>query len=236
LQRESEDKDKQLSIRGLGLLVVTLLVLEYVPTYFLVSTWRQNLSWATKSIPLYYPASLVYVSLLMIGVITITSRRISPIRRLFEESERHRILRNAFIGIGVGLLLSVAVSLIIFRIPVVRLFASTVLSCPFCFRTAFFVVLLVIVLPVGTEIVYRLIVQETLMRFLRPIETVLIVAFLFALLWPVFGFWVGFALGVATSVLYYFTGSLLACVLANSTATVCVGLYVIYVAAHSRVF
>jgi len=222
------DPLNRLAVRGLAFTVAGLLALEYVPTYVLANAWRRNVSWTAASIQLFYPMFTLYVLLLMLFVIWFYSRHILYLRRIASDSPKpRRVFRNASLGLIAGVLLALFMIPIVSHVPSSRLFVSALLSCSFCLQTAFLAFMLVIALPVATEVVFRLIVQETLMRSLRPVEVVLINAFLLGLLWPVLGFWVGFGLGVTTSILYYCKRSLIMCIFVNATMTACLGLYLV---------
>lgn|ERR1700691_1380110 len=88
------------------------------------------------------------------------------------------------------------------------------------------VVLVVVLLPVASEIFFRGIFFRQLLESMPLIPALILSTALFTWAWPMFNSIAAIALGLLTGVLYYRTRSILACIVANATATVALGIYV----------
>src|SRR5260370_9487334 len=81
-------------------------------------------------------------------------------------------------------------------------------------------VLLVFLLPITAEIVFRGIFLRELLQNISAVSAVIVSTLLFVLSWPAFNLIAGAALGLVAGILFYRTRSVLACVVANATFTV----------------
>jgi membrane protease YdiL (CAAX protease family) len=180
----------------------------------LVSQWLLSL----------YPVTVAFFLLEMLAVILIyrqaTTSYGSP---KHDKTPPLVLLRSAFIGVGTGLAVTAVGYFVIARGPSARLLVGFILSCPLCAHTAVVMSILVFALPPVTEMVFRGIIMESLLRHRQPVVAAVAGSLVFALIWPAFGFWFGLILGIALSILYQSTRSLLTCTLANATATVTAG-------------
>jgi membrane protease YdiL (CAAX protease family) len=83
-----------------------------------------------------------------------------------------------------------------------------------------------ICLPVAAEMVFRGVAQRVLERHLTPFSAILLGAVLFASFWPFFGFPVALVLGLVSATLFWWRGSVLSCIVANSIMTISATAYV----------
>ncbi len=89
-------------------------------------------------------------------------------------------------------------------------------------------ILLFLLLPAFSEIFFRGVMFARLTEEISPLPALILSSLLFAYMWPVFSFPVGVALGCLSCMLFHRTRSLLACVVANSTATIMIETYLAF--------
>jgi membrane protease YdiL (CAAX protease family) len=87
-------------------------------------------------------------------------------------------------------------------------------------RIILVVILFVILLPVGSEIVFRGIIFKSFLESSSLLPAILISALSFALVWPIYNAATGFLLGLATALLYHRFRSVIPAVVANTVFTV----------------
>jgi membrane protease YdiL (CAAX protease family) len=83
-----------------------------------------------------------------------------------------------------------------------------------------FVILFAILLPISSEIVFRGIIFKTLSESSSVVPAVLLSAFVFALVWPIYDSIVGFLLGIATALLYHRFRNVFPAIVANAVLTI----------------
>ena len=86
-------------------------------------------------------------------------------------------------------------------------------------RIALVVILFVILLPVGSEIVFRGIFFKSFLESSSLVPAVLLSAVAFALVWPSYNVVTGFLLGLTTALLYHRFRSVIPAVVANAVLT-----------------
>jgi membrane protease YdiL (CAAX protease family) len=96
----------------------------------------------------------------------------------------------------------------------------------FSFSTVLLVVLVAVLLPVASEIFFRGIFFTKLLESMPLVPTLILSTALFTWAWPMFNSIAAIALGFLSGILYYRTRSILACIVANATATIALGAYV----------
>lgn len=84
-----------------------------------------------------------------------------------------------------------------------------------------------IALPITAEMAFRGVAQRVLERHMSPLATILVAAMLFTGFWPFFGFPFAFILGLVSGILYWWRGSVLACIVANVVMTISAAAYVV---------
>jgi membrane protease YdiL (CAAX protease family) len=87
-------------------------------------------------------------------------------------------------------------------------------------RIMFVLVLLAILLPISSEIVYRGIIFKALLESSSVVPAVLLTAFAFALVWPIYNPIIGLLLGLATAVLYNRFHNVLPAIVADAVLTI----------------
>jgi membrane protease YdiL (CAAX protease family) len=153
--------------------------------------------------------------------------RVRPLEVLVSEFKSPGAVRKIVIGFSVGIALALITGIAMPHVTGMRLFAGTVLSCLFCFRTVVFLLIVAVCLPVVSESVARLVLQTSLSNLLKPIILIPAVGIVFAMLWPVFGFWAALLLGVSGGLLYNRTRSFLSCIAANASMSICLGAFTV---------
>jgi membrane protease YdiL (CAAX protease family) len=88
------------------------------------------------------------------------------------------------------------------------------------------IVLVAVLIPVASEIFFRGIFFRQLLDSMPLVSSLILSTALFAWAWPMFNSIAAIALGILSGLLYYRTRSILACVVANATATIALGIYV----------
>jgi membrane protease YdiL (CAAX protease family) len=91
-----------------------------------------------------------------------------------------------------------------------------------------FIAVLTFALPVASEMFFRGVFLAQLLDSMPVVPALLLSIIVFAWTWPLFNSVPGLALGLVSSILFYRTRSVLACVVANATATVAIGTYLTY--------
>lgn len=178
----------------------------------------------------FYPASVFLFFLLTLGLVIALPVWAHPGRLRF--AALHRLLEWRQLSLGALAGLSVFGISTVLHIPGAELFTRTVLLWPPVFP-AIFLLVLVVGLPITTEIVFRKLLMGFLLENGGAVVAVMVVSYLFAMVWPVFGFWVGLALGGSCSLIYHGTRSLIACIFADMTATTLIAIHLIWSAAAS---
>jgi membrane protease YdiL (CAAX protease family) len=89
-------------------------------------------------------------------------------------------------------------------------------------------ILLFLLVPASSEIFFHGVMFARLTEEISPLAALILSTLLFAFTWPVFSFPVGIALGCLSCMLFHRTRSLLACVVANSTATIMIETYLVF--------
>jgi membrane protease YdiL (CAAX protease family) len=88
------------------------------------------------------------------------------------------------------------------------------------------VVLVVVLLPLASEIFFRGIFFRQLLESMPLAPALILSTALFTWAWPMFNSIAALALGLLSGVLFYRTRSVLACIVANATATIALGVFV----------
>ena len=86
-------------------------------------------------------------------------------------------------------------------------------------RIAFYVILFIIALPVSCELVFRGIIFKSFSESSTVVPAVLLTAIMFALVWPVTNYMIGFILGIVTAILYRAFRSVFPTIVANVVFT-----------------
>jgi membrane protease YdiL (CAAX protease family) len=81
-------------------------------------------------------------------------------------------------------------------------------------------VLFAILLPTVSEVVFRGIIFKAFLESSSVVPAVLLSAFAFALVWPIYNSIIGFLLGLATALLYYRFHNVLPAIVANAVLTI----------------
>ncbi len=89
-------------------------------------------------------------------------------------------------------------------------------------------VLLAILLPISSEIVYRGIIFKAFLESSSVVPAVLLSAFAFALVWPIYNSIIGFLLGLATALLYHRFRNVLPAIVANAVLTIACAATLVY--------
>jgi membrane protease YdiL (CAAX protease family) len=97
----------------------------------------------------------------------------------------------------------------------------------FSASAAVLVALVCVLLPVASEIFFRGIFFGQLLESMPLVPALILSTALFTWAWPMFNSMAAIALGLLTGVLYYRTRSILACSVADATASIGLGIYVI---------
>ena len=87
-------------------------------------------------------------------------------------------------------------------------------------RIVLVVILFVILLPVGSKIVFRGIIFKSFLESSSLVPAVLLSAVAFALVWPSYNVVTGFLLGLTTALLYHRFRSVIPAVVANAVLTI----------------
>jgi membrane protease YdiL (CAAX protease family) len=88
------------------------------------------------------------------------------------------------------------------------------------------VLLVAVLLPVMSEVFFRGIFVDHLLESMPVVPTLILSTALFTWAWPMFNSIAAIALGLLSGIIYYRTRSILACIVANATATIALGIYV----------
>ena len=86
------------------------------------------------------------------------------------------------------------------------------------------IVLVAVLIPVMSEVFFRGIFFRKLLESMPLTPALILSTALFTWAWPMFNSIAAIALGLLTGLLYYRTRSLLACIVANATATIALGI------------
>jgi membrane protease YdiL (CAAX protease family) len=90
------------------------------------------------------------------------------------------------------------------------------------------VVLFAILLPTSSEIVFRGIIFKAFLENSSVVPAVLLSAFAFALVWPIYNSITGFLLGIATALLYHRFRNVVPAIVANAVLTIASAATLIY--------
>lgn len=91
-----------------------------------------------------------------------------------------------------------------------------------------FVVLFAILLPTGSEVVFRGIIFKAFLESSSVVPAVLVSAFAFALVWPIYNLITGLLLGIATALLYHRFRNVFPAIVANAVLTIACAATLIY--------
>ncbi len=89
-------------------------------------------------------------------------------------------------------------------------------------------VLLAILLPTSSEIVFRGIIFKAFLESSSMVPAALLSAFAFALVWPIYNSIIGFLLGLATALLYHRFRNVLPAIVANAVLTIACAATLVY--------
>jgi len=89
-------------------------------------------------------------------------------------------------------------------------------------------VLLAILLPISSEIVYRGIIFKAFLESSSVVPAVLLSAVAFAVVWPIYNPIIGFLLGLATALLYHRFRNVLPAIVANGVLTIACAATLVY--------
>lgn len=184
---------------------------------------------ATLAAEYSYPAAAIFFLIEMLAVLWIYR----PVCTLLAPPLRatrlaSRLSKNALLGLATGLALSAPTVPLVHHFGPPMSFVISTALCPLCPRSIAIIVCLGVGLPIATELVFRAIVFRTLEHYAGGLPALLASCLLFGLLWPLFNWVIGLALGIAGGILYYRTRSLLPGILANATLTFSAALLMVY--------
>jgi membrane protease YdiL (CAAX protease family) len=91
-----------------------------------------------------------------------------------------------------------------------------------------FIVLFAILLPICAEVVYRGIIFKAFLESSNVVPAVLLSAFAFALVWPIYSSIIGLMLGFATALLYHRFRNVLPAIVANAVLTIASAATLVY--------
>jgi membrane protease YdiL (CAAX protease family) len=225
----------QVPVRKLVCVVVALLLVGFalpylVQLYFRPVFIRAPLSPLSINLIRWFPAALLLAYVLELLVVTWVCGWL-PIqtgRSSTKKTDARPQWLAGLKGVGAALLISLATIPWLPRIPIARVFPSAFVSCPFCPKTLLIFLVILLAIPIASEIVFRRIILEALSEHIGVVGAVIVSSFVFALVWPVFGTLFGLVLGIIISMLYIRTRSLLACISADIIATMSAGAYLIW--------
>ena len=138
------------------------------------------------------------------------------------------LLARIALGTGVGLILFVL------SFPLLLTYnpgldpAYSVVGNPYSVRTLVLAILLILAVPLSTEVVFRGIIFKTLLKHTTPAAAVIASSVLFAFVWPLFGVVVAFMLGLSNALLYYRSRSLLPPIFANAVLSTSLSIALIW--------
>jgi uncharacterized protein len=118
-----------------------------------------------------------------------------------------------------GLLVYAASLPILFKVERNSGLADSIIGNFYHFKLVVIVVLYVALLPVASEIVHRGIIFKSFLQSSSLPSAALLNAVVFAMVWPVHNWMIGFLLGVVTAVLYRRFGSVVSPIVANAVLT-----------------
>ena len=90
------------------------------------------------------------------------------------------------------------------------------------------VVLFAILLPTVSEVVFRGIIFKAFLESSSVVPAVLLSAFAFALVWPIYNSMIGLLLGIATTLLYHRFRNVLPAIVANAVLTIACAATLVY--------
>lgn len=171
-------------------------------------------------------AAAFFVEMFAIDCLYFRTR--APLKRTSTTEFRDGTLITHFLyGVGVGLLASlVAVpTLLLFRLQLNP--ANIILQCPSCLASMSLFFLYLIGLPITTELFFRGCLLKLLEEHATIGAAILVSALFFAAIWPLFNPLAGFAVGIASGIIYHRTGSILACTVSNAVVSMCCGAFLL---------
>lgn len=194
--------------------------------HFVISVETQSMKWGML-VKSYYSASLWLAVLIMVGTI-FASGRATP----YPRGPRRVLFSNVLLGLAGGtaaFLLSIPI--FIRGDPAAKFGAQLLIQVVGLSPAAVFMFfVLLVVLPITTEVVFCAITLMTLCKYMSVTAAVIGSSLLFAYFWPVFNSLTGVVLGLIGAVLYYRTKSLTAPIVANAVLTLSGVSFVLYCA------
>jgi membrane protease YdiL (CAAX protease family) len=222
----SEPQQKNLRIGKLiwamSLLVFTTWGLAGFGASFIWRAIRQHDSsyWPSFLIQWAFPVAMTFIALELIVVLYVYR----PLRDIFKVTSGGRPERsngtNVVIGVASG-----ACAFIV-SVPILLITNSDqstlreISSCPICLGVILQLSLLLIVLPVLSELVFRGVVFKTLEAQSSLWPAAIASSLLFACVWPVLNSAVAIVLGVASALVFHKTRAIISCIFTNASLTV----------------
>jgi len=221
---ESQQKNLRIGklIWAMSLLVFTTWVMAGFGASFIWSAIRQHDSsyWPSFLIRWAFPVAMTFIALELV-VVLYFYRPLRDILKLSSEERPEKWNgRKIVIGIAGG-----ACAFIV-SVPLLLISKSNqsivreMLSCPICLGAILQLGLLLIVLPVLSELVFRGVVFNTIERVSSVWPATIGSSLLFACVWPVLNPSVAIVLGIASALVFYKTRVVMSCMLTNATLTI----------------
>lgn len=181
-----------------------------------------------------YPATLLLFLLITLGVVLVYR----PIGALLiwtpiTRTDHGGHTRNISYGILGGLICcGVAVPLILLRggLRARSLFKIFADAYGMSAGSILMLLLLVVALPIVSEMVFRGVVLRTLAEYVSVPAAIVASSLLFAYWWPVLDWYEAIVLGFVSAILYYRTRSLTASIIANAVLTTASGVLIVLLA------
>lgn len=123
-------------------------------------------------------------------------------------------------GVVIGIGVSVGAIAFLFLFDKDVQFVRLVLDNPISFQTIFILILLGFLVPVATEVVFRGIIFDVLVRRTNAVSALLSSSLLFAYVWVLFDGGLALLIGIACGLLYRRFNSLVPCIVCSGTASV----------------
>ncbi len=192
------------------------IVLRYVDGL----VWRNQIGLWTRLVDYLDTAAACFfvVQLLIVVFFWRSGKRRFKVQGFSVRSIRVSV-KNSALGVLVGLIVFVAGLPFLLTLDKHVGFIHLLVNRFFGVQTVFLAVLLVVILPIGSEIVFRGIVFGTLLDQLGFPAALLSSSLLFAYVWPVYDAGVALLLGIATAIVYHRSHSLIPGIIANFILT-----------------
>jgi membrane protease YdiL (CAAX protease family) len=207
---------------SMSLLVLTTWTLAGLGASFILNAAKHPNSsyWLSFLTRWAFPMAMIVVSLELIVVLYFYR----PLGGVFNFSSREESGRRGGWGAVVGLaggLCAFIVSLpLLQRSNSQQSIIREIQNCPICLGVILQLALLLIILPILSELVFRGVVFKTLQTESSFWPAVIGSSLLFACVWPVFNPGVAIVLGVASALVFHKTRDVVPCMITNTTLTI----------------